>query len=133
MNPLNHKVQWLYNVVLVSAVQKHESPISIHVSPLSGTSLPFPLPILKVAMEHRAERPALARSFPLAVCFTPGSVHMQGYSPCSPRPPHLPPLCQWTFVSIYCFSAVNMGEQRALEILILFPLDTLRWGFWIIW
>ena len=34
----------LYNVVLVSAVQQHESVVSMHVSPPSGEVKPFYLP-----------------------------------------------------------------------------------------
>ena len=34
----------LYNIVLVSAIQQHESATGIHMSPPSGTSLPPPTP-----------------------------------------------------------------------------------------
>ena len=42
--------QLLYNVVLVSALQQHESATSVYTSPTSGASLPTPhlLPFLAV-------------------------------------------------------------------------------------
>ena len=67
----------LYNVVLVSAVQRSESAICIHISPPSWTSLPPPhIPPIQVITEHRAEIPVLYRRFPLAICFTHGSINM---------------------------------------------------------
>ena len=43
-NGITEHAQLLYNAVLVSATQHSESALSIHMSPPSQTSLPFPTP-----------------------------------------------------------------------------------------
>ena len=58
--------------VLVSGVQRRESALCIHRSPHSWTFLPP----LSVITERQAELPVRYTSFPLAMCFTPGSVYM---------------------------------------------------------
>ena len=63
-------VQLLYNVVLVSAVQRSESAICIHISPL----LDF-LPI-QVTTEHWVEFPMLYSRFSLVIYFIHISVYM---------------------------------------------------------
>ena len=69
-------MQLLYNVVLVSAVQRSESAICICISPPSGTSLPLSQPTH--VCHHRAPSwaPCAFPRFPLASSFTPGSVYM---------------------------------------------------------
>ena len=57
----------LYNVVLVSATQQHESAISIHISPPSH---PYPIPPLYVVIGHQFEFPVLHSNFSLNICFT---------------------------------------------------------------
>ena len=64
-------IQLVYNIVLVSAVQQHESALSVHISPPSWASLLPPLPILplEAITGHWTELPlkaALYSSFPLA-------------------------------------------------------------------
>ena len=66
----------LYNIMLVSAVQQHESVISIHISPPSRAFLPLPIPPLQVVTEYQAKFPLLYSNFPLTVYFTHGSVYM---------------------------------------------------------
>ena len=65
-----------------------ESAICVHMSPPSGTSLPP----LCVTTEHRAELPMLYSRFPLAICFTRGSIHtsiiISQFVLPSPPPPH---------------------------------------------
>ena len=63
-------VYLLSSVVLVSAVQQHESARNVHWSPPCGVSLPsIPTPSLQVPTAHRAELPEPYGSFLLAVCF----------------------------------------------------------------
>ena len=71
-------VQLLYNGVLISAVQRSESAMCIPISPPSWTSLPPqpPIPPIQVITERQAELPVLYSRFPLAICFTHGSVYM---------------------------------------------------------
>ena len=80
----------LYNVVLVSAVQR-ERAVSIHRSPSSWVSLPPPSPPLlpQLITEHWAELPMLYSSLLLAVCFT------HDHQSCSLNLSHslLPSLC----------------------------------------
>ena len=71
-NFLKTEVQLLFNVVFFSAIQWRDSVISIHISPFSVTLLPP----LEVITEPQAELPVLYNSFPLALYFTYGSVHM---------------------------------------------------------
>ena len=73
----------LYNVVLVSAVQR-ESAVSIHISPLSQS----PNPPLQAITELLAELPGLYSSFPLAIYFRHGSLSsssISGYTNMCPR------------------------------------------------
>ena len=63
-------VYLLSSVVLVSAVQQHESARNVHWSPPCGVSHPsIPTPSLQVPTAHRAELPEPYGSFLLAVCF----------------------------------------------------------------
>ena len=62
-----------YSIVLVSAVQWHESDISLNISPLS---LSFP-PTSLVVTEHQAEIPVLHSSFILAIHFKHGNVYIE--------------------------------------------------------
>ena len=63
----------LCNVVLLLAIQQHESAIRIHMSSPSLASLPTPSPGC-----HRAwaEIPVLYNNFPLAICFTYGNTYV---------------------------------------------------------
>ena len=69
--------------MLISAIQQHESALSIHVSSLTCSSLPS-TPISPPAAphtqpiitEHWAKLPVLSSCFPLALCFTDGMVYM---------------------------------------------------------
>ena len=78
--------------MLVSAVQQHESAISIHTSPPSGTSLPPLLPS-HILGHHRALSwvPRATNCFPLAFYFTHDSICMSvllsQFVPPSPAPP----------------------------------------------
>ena len=58
--------------MLVSALQWHESAISIHVPPPSWTAFPPLIPHSQVLTKHGAEIPVLHSSFPLAIHFTLG-------------------------------------------------------------
>ena len=72
--------------------------ICIHISPPSSASLPSILtPVLPVITELWAELPVPYSSFPLAVCFTRGSVYM-------------------SFV-LYRISILDMGSQLVWELL----------------
>ena len=76
---LNFIFNWkiiLYNIVLVSAVQQHESVISIHIPPPSRAFLPLLIPPLYVVTQYQAEFPLLYSNFPLTVYFTHGSVYV---------------------------------------------------------
>ena len=77
----------LYSGVLVSALYQSESAIHIHISPYllplaSPSHPPYPTPL--GGIKHRADLPVLCRCFPLAICFTFGSVYMS--MPLSLRP-----------------------------------------------
>ena len=74
-------IQLIYNIVLVSAVQQHESALisskyshipSLLILPPTSPSHSTP----KVIKEHWAELPVLNSSFPLASYFTHDSVYM---------------------------------------------------------
>ena len=74
-------IQLIYNIVLVSAVQQHESALisSKYTHIPSLLSLPPTSPshsTPKVIKEHWAELPVLNSSFPLASYFTHDSVYM---------------------------------------------------------
>ena len=60
--------------MLVSALQQHESPVSVHISHPSWSSshTPFHLSI----MEYQAELPVPYSSFPLAIYFAHANVYM---------------------------------------------------------
>ena len=63
--------------MLVSAVQPHESALSIQISPPSWASIPsHPNLTLLVITEHWIELHVLYHSFPPAIDFTHGSVYM---------------------------------------------------------
>ena len=80
--PLKKKKLLLYNAVLVSAVQQHESVISIYSLSLSVylhsllSLLLSCFPPLQVITEHWAELPALHSTFSLVLCFTHNSEYM---------------------------------------------------------
>ena len=64
----------LYNVASLSALQKSESAGHIHPLPLKPASQhPHLTP---PGHQHQDELPVLHGSFPLAICFTHGSVYM---------------------------------------------------------
>ena len=79
----------LYNVVLVSAVQEHESVICIHLALPSTASLPTPTHPF-ILTDPGAELPVLYSSFLPATYFTWGSVYMSKllsrFVPPSPSP-----------------------------------------------
>ena len=70
-------------------MQQCESAICVPSSPPTW-ACPPPMPPLQVVTEHQAELPVLCSSFPLAVCFTQGSVYMSvipsQFVPPSPSP-----------------------------------------------
>ena len=92
----------LYNVVFVSAVQHGSAMIctdvykDIYICPLPFEPRSYPTPIpptiprISVTTECSAELPRLYSSFPLASCFTHGSVYMSvllsQFVPFSPSP-----------------------------------------------
>ena len=64
-------------MLVSSAVQQHESGISIHISPPSWASLPpHPNLTLIVITEHWTELPMQHHSFPPPIDFAHGSVHV---------------------------------------------------------
>ena len=83
---------YCFIVLCLSAVPGSKSATCMHVSPHRlepRIPLPIPLPILllQVITEHQAELPVRYSRFPLAVCFTPGSVPLQSQSPYPSHPP----------------------------------------------
>ena len=65
------RIQLLYNVLLVSAVQQSEPTLCMHIFPPSWTSLPPPrIPPLQVITGHQGEPPVLSSRFPLASYLT---------------------------------------------------------------
>ena len=91
------RVQLFCNILLVSATQQSESATCIHISPLLGTSLPFP-PILtlQVITEHQA--PYVVQQSPTSYLFYTWQcvyiyiIYSQCYS-LNLSQPLLPPLC----------------------------------------
>ena len=85
-------IQLLYNGVLVSSVQPSISAICIHMSPPSWTSLPPTCPSYFSRSSQNTELSSLwfFSRFPLAFCFTHGSVYMSilisHFIPFSPSP-----------------------------------------------
>ena len=75
----------------ISAVQQHKSALCVHMSPLSWTSYCLPCSPTPLG-HHRAPGRAseLYSSFPLAIHFTHGNVHVSGllsqFVPLSPSP-----------------------------------------------
>ena len=88
-------IAMLYQFLLYSEV----SQLYAYIYPFPLGPPPTPIPPLLVITEYRAELPVLYSSFPLAVCFTRGSIHVsipvsQFVSP-SHSPPHPPhPTCR---------------------------------------
>ena len=66
----------LYGVVLVSAIQQHESAIITHTSPPCCASLPSPYPT--PLGHHRAQSwaPCVTQQLPTSMYFTCDNVHM---------------------------------------------------------
>ena len=89
----------LYNIVLVSAIQQHESATGIHMSPPSGTSLPPPTPSTPPGC-HRA--PGLSSLHRTADSHLPSILHtvVCMFPCCSLDPSHpllpalRPPVCR---------------------------------------
>ena len=124
-------VPLLYNIVLVSAVQWCESARHTHVS-LPPSTPPHPIPPLQVVTERWAELPVLYSSFPLAICFTCGSVHYGRVQALSRVrlfvtlwTAHTSLLCQWDFPGkdTGC-DPVDRTRQSPL------PMGFPRQGYW---
>ena len=59
--------------MFVSAIHQQESAISI---PMAPPESPLDLPSLSAVTEHQALFPVFYGNFPLAICFTHGSVYI---------------------------------------------------------
>ena len=82
------EVQLIYNVVLVSAVQKRESAIHIHISPLFWISFPFRSP-------QSIEQSSLCyKQVLISYLFYTQQCICQSQSPNHPTPPY-PPWCPY--------------------------------------
>ena len=101
----------LYNVVLVSAIQKHESAM-VYTYPLpleSPSHLPLHPP-LEVVVERQAELPAaLYRNFPSAIYFTHGNMY---FSATLPSHPTLS-FPQYVHKSVLCLSLYSRGQETS--------------------
>jgi len=79
-SPLKKKLDYklLYSVVLVSAVQRHESAIYIYTRPLSlgPPSQPSPQPSRSLQSTELGSLCQSAASLQLSVCLTRGGVHV---------------------------------------------------------
>ena len=86
-----------YNVVSVSAIQQYELAISIHIYPLPHAPLSPSHPTPLVVTDHQVELLVLCSSFPLAICFTYGSVYVPMLlAQCVPPSPSLA-VSTWMF------------------------------------
>ena len=100
----------LCSVVLVSAIQQHESAISIHIPAPSWTSPPASH--LSRSSQHQVELPVLYSNFPLAILHVVMYLFQRCFQfiPSSPSSIHKSSLCVWAcrYVHQYHFSSFHI-------------------------
>ena len=110
--PTEQQAQLIYNVVLVSAVQRQESALSIHAPPPSWAALTPSHPTPQG--HHRAPgwAPCAPRGFPLAIYFTHSSIYIytQTY------------MCVCTYVCQWCSQFVPPSPSPTVLTVYSLPL-----------
>ena len=109
-----------------------------HIPSLLSLPPTLPIPPLQLVTKHQADLPVLCSCFPLAICFTFGSVYMSvllsHFIPVYPSPspcPQVHSLClcldSWAYVFFHRYGRLlSIQKQKCLTLILKMFLETLH-------